>query len=221
MKTKKFNKMALALSALLFILWWALGTSATLAWFSDVEEARNRFQIGILNMDVSYRNDIVTVYTPLEGATKAFNDEALYEPGYTQVVYLRIDNTGELEFNYKLAVTVEDYTKGKNARNEDIYLPDYLRYGVVFGKTEADVQEQVKDRLTAKTHATNEWGPLDTWSAISPYTFETGDEYHYAAIIIHMPEEVDNAANYRGFTEPRVVLGITVFAQQANAELEP
>lgn len=220
MHKKKWRKAALALSACLFVLWWALGTGATLAWFSDRDEVRNEFQIGLLNLDVSYKNDIVTDYTPLQGATKAFNDEALYEPGYTQVVYLKIENNGDVDFNYKVAVTVSDYQNGKNAWNEEIYLPNYLRYGVVFAESEEDLQEMVRDRLESKTHAANDWGTLGTWSETSQYTFEVGEKPHYAALIIYMPEEVGNRANYRGVQEPRVELGITVFAQQANAPMD-
>ena len=216
MKKRKWTKGALALSAFLFVLWWALGTSATLAWFGDVDTVRNEFQIGRLKLDVSYKNDIVTTYMPLQGTTKAFNDEALYEPGYTQVVYLKIDNVGDVAFDYKVAVTVDKVIEGRNALNESIYLPNYLRYGVVFAESEAELQQMVKDRLTSKTYATNSWGALDTWSEISPYTFDVGEDAHYAALIVYMPEEVGNAANYRGVTQPKVQLGITVFAQQAN-----
>jgi len=218
LKKRKWTKGALAFSACLFVLWWALGTGATLAWFSDADTVRNEFQVGLLNVDVSYRNDIVTEYTPLQDAAEAFNDEALYEPGYTQVVYLKIDNLGNVAFKYKLSVTVEHVETGKNQWGDDIYLPNYLRYGVVFGETEADVQQQVKDRLAAKGNAP--FGPLGTWSEVSPYTFDVGEKAHYAALIVYMPEEADNAANYRGFTEPRVELGITVFAQQANAPMK-
>ena len=140
MKKRKWTKAALAFSACLFLLWWALGTGATLAWFSDADTVRNEFQIGLLKLDVSYRNDIVTEYTPLQGATKAFNDDALYEPGYTQVVYLKIENNGDVDFRYKIAVTVAKAINGKNAWGEDIYLPNYLRYGVVFAETEAQLQ---------------------------------------------------------------------------------
>lgn len=220
MQKRKWTKVALALSACLFILWWALGTGATLAWFSDTDTVRNEFQVGLLKLDVSYKNDIVKEYTPLQGATKAFHDEALYEPGYTQVVYLKIENKGNVDFRYKVAVTVKDYVNGKNAWGEDIYLPNYLRYGVVFGKTEADVREQVKDRLEARTNAPNQWGTLGTWSEIAPYIYDVEEDAHYAALIVYMPEEVGNIANYRGFTEPRVELGITVFAQQANAPMQ-
>ena len=120
-KKKKWRKAALALSACLFLVWWALGTGATLAWFSDTDTVRNEFKIGLLNLDVKYKNDIVTEYTPLQGATKAFNDEALYEPGYTQVVYLKIDNLGDIDFNYKIAVTVENYANGKNNSEKQNY----------------------------------------------------------------------------------------------------
>ena len=219
MHRKKWTKGALAFSAFLFVLWWALGTGATLAWFSDVETVRNQFQVGLLNLDVSYKNDIVTDYTPLKGATEVFYDEALYEPGYTQVVYLKIENNGNVDFNYKVAVTVKDFTNGKNAWGEEIYLPNYLRYGVVFGESETDLQAMVKDRLESRTHAANDWGMLGTWSEVSPYTYEVGETAHYAALIIYMPEEVANAANYRGFVVPQVQLGITVFAQQSNAPM--
>ena len=77
----------------------------------------------------------------------------------------------------------------------------------------------VRDRLNTRTHAINDWKMLGTWSEISPYIFEAGENPHYAALIIYMPEEVGNAANYRGFVEPRVELGITVFAQQSNAPM--
>ena len=220
MTRKKWMKAALAFSSCLFVLWWALGTGATLAWFSDVETVRNKFQIGYLNLDVSFRNDIVTEYTPLAGTTKAFNDEALYEPGYTQVVYLRIENPGEVDFNYKIAVTVEDFTNGRNAWGEEIYLPNYLRYGVIFAETEEELLQMVKDRTQARDHASQDWMTLGTWSKISPYTLEVGEEPHYAALIVYMPESVGNAANYRGFQEPRVELGITVFAQQSNTPME-
>ena len=220
MKKRRWTKAAFALSACLFVLWWALGTGATLAWFSDADTVRNDFQVGLLKMNVSYRNDIVTEYTPLQGATKAFHDEALYEPGYTQVVYLKIDNGGDVAFNYKIAVTVKGTTKGKNAWGDEIYLPNHLRYGIVFGETEADVQQQVKDRLAAKNQAPDDWGILGTWSEISPYTLDAGENSHYAALIVYMPEEVGDAANYRGFDVPQVKLGITVFAQQENTPMQ-
>ena len=217
---KKWTKAALALSSCLFILWWALGTGATLAWFSDSDTVRNEFKVGLINLDVSYRNDIVQNYTPMDAMTTVFNDKALYEPGYTQVVYLQIENNGDVDFKYKMAVTVEDSDKGKNIWGEEIYLPNYLRYGVVFAESEAELNRKVGDRLTARDQAGSGWGSLGTWSEVSPYTFEAGEKPHYAALIVFMPENVGNEANYRGTEVPQVQLGISVFAQQANAPIK-
>lgn len=218
MKKRRWTKAALALSACLFVLWWALGTGATLAWFSDSDTVRNEFQVGLLKIDVSYKNDVMDEYEPLQGATQAFNDKALYEPGYTQVVYLEIDSLGDMAFNYKLAVTVEHVDEGESVLGDVIYLPNYLRYGVVFGESEDAVREQVIDRLASRSNAP--YNMLGTWSEVSPYTFDVDDDPHYAALIVYMPEEVGNAANYRGTDIPRVELGITVKAQQSDVKLK-
>ena len=60
---------------------------------------------------------------------------------------------------------------------------------------------------------------LDTWAEPSPYTMKPTDASHYAALIIHMPEEVGDIANYRGANQPRVDLGIKVFAQQSGTDM--
>ena len=174
-----------------------------------------------------YKTDIEAEYKlKLQGASEVFNDEALYEPGYTQVVYLKIDNNGDVDFNYKLAVTVANFINGQNAWGDAIYLPDYLLYGVVFAESEAELRELVKDRLKSRSYAQNDWSTPGTWYTVSPYTHKVDkklndpDYAHYAALIVYMPEDVDNVANYVGATAPKVELGITVFAQQADAPIE-
>ena len=217
MHQKKWRKAALAFSAILFVCWWALGTGATLAWFSDSDSVRNDLQIGLLDLEVSYKNDTLNDYNPMRSTTPVFYDEALYEPGYTQVVRLKIENFGDVDFQYKVSVTVDDFNKVRNVWGEEFYLKDYLRFGAVFAESEADMEAQVAERLKAKEHATN---ALDTWSKVSDYIFEAGEDAHYVALIVYMPEEVDNVANYRGPDAPYVKLGVTVFAQQANVDLE-
>ena len=213
--------MALALSAGLFVLWWALGTGATLAWFSDVDTVRNEFQIGLLDLDVSYRNTYMDGYKPLQGTTEAFYDEALYEPGYTQVVYLKIENKGDVAFDYKVALTVADEVPGVDMWNKQFLLSDYLRYGIVLAPTEAQLQEMVIDRLSARYQAGDDWNAIGTWSKTSEDPLPAGEgSCHYAALIVYMPEDVDNAANNRGVDVPQVAIGIKVFAQQAGAPME-
>lgn len=218
MHNRKWRKAALALSACLFVIWWALGTGATLAWFSDNDAVRNEFHTGLLKMEVSFKNDIVTEYTPLEGSSRVFYDEALYEPGYTQVVYLKIENLGDMDFNYRLAVTVNEVTLGRSVLGNEIYLPNYLRFGAVFAQTPEELEAAVADRLAARDQAQNQ--PLSTWSQVSEYTFEAGEDPHYAALIVYMPQQVGNAANYRGAEAPSIQLGVAVKAQQAGAPME-
>ena len=122
MHRKTWMKVALAASACLFVLWWVLGTGATLAWFTDSESVRNDFQVGKLDLDVSFKNDVVTEYTPLDNSTAVFNDRALYEPGYTQVVYLKIENKGDRAFDFKTAVSVTDYTQAINYYGQEFCL---------------------------------------------------------------------------------------------------
>lgn len=215
MKKMPYTKAALTLSLCLLILWAILGTGATIAWFTDMPEAdRNSFQVGMLDLNVSYKNDVVTQYTPVDANTAVFNDEALYEPGYTQAVYLKIENDGDVAFNYKLSVDMTDYTDSVNVAGENLHLPDYLRFGVVFGATEAEL-----DRALARQNATEEMESycLNTYSQIDTVTVAPG-EIRYAALVVFMPEEVDNAANHRG-EAPTVEMGITVFAQQAGTPM--
>ena len=41
----------------------------------------------------------------------------------------------------------------------------------------------------------------------------------YAALVVFMPEDVDNVANYRDDVPPTVELGIAVYAQQAGTPM--
>ena len=58
--------------------------------------AKNTFDIGILDLEVYHKkgND----YQKVTADTKIFDDEAIYEPGYTQVVRLKIENKGNMDF---------------------------------------------------------------------------------------------------------------------------
>ena len=214
MKKSKWTKAALAFSACLFLLWWALGTGATLAWFSDQDAVRNEFQIGLLDLDVSYRNIYMDGYEPLQGTTEAFYDEALYEPGYTQTVYLKIENKGTVPFDYKTAVTVSDYTLATNVYGQSFQLFDYLKFGLTTAKTEAELDALVATRNLAREVANM---PLNHYYEDDFTTVQSelgAGETIYMALVVRMPEEVDNAANYRGSDIPRVELGVIVTATQ-------
>ena len=216
MKKIKYAKVALILSICIMLLWAMLGTGATIALFTDVPEAdENTFLIGKLDLDVEYKNDVVTDYTPMDAQTSVFNDQALYEPGYTQAVYLKITNNGNVDFEYRLSVDMLSYVDGTSVNGTNLHLPEFLRFGVIFGATEAEL-----DRALARENAVQDMEAycLDTFSQKDTVTVEPG-QVRYAALVVFMPEEVDNAANYRGTDVPQVDLGLTVYAQQAGTPM--
>ena len=213
-RKKSYTKIALTLSICLLMIWALLGTGTTIAWFTDTSEVqKNTFFIGDLDLVVSHKLEDGT-YEEIESNTKVFDEEALYEPGYVQVVYLRVENKGDVPFEYKLSVDVNDVIVAQSVLGNDIYLPNYLKYGVLFGADEASLT-----RETAKVIAENEFPgetmnfPLNVYSEKDSVVLQPDDE-RYIALIVRMPEEVGNAANYRGVTVPKVDLGITVKASQ-------
>lgn len=218
MHNGNFTKKAMILSVCLLALWAILGTSTTIAWFTDTTPAtKNTFTIGELNLDVFYKNDIVTDYTPVEADTSIFNYQALYEPGYTQVVYLRVENNGEIAFNYKVSVDRYSYVDSVNVLGGTLHLPKYLRIGVMFGADEAKLTREVARALADKE--TMDVLLLNQYSKTDSQTVPAGGE-RYVALIVFMPEETGNEANYMtGAKVPKVELGLTVFAQQAETPM--
>lgn len=225
MKNRRFTKIAFALSICLLILWGVLGTGTSIAWFMDeTPELVNTFDFGELDLEVYYKVTNVqgaSEWVKMDEKTKVFDEEALYEPGYTQVVYLKIVNEGEVEFDYKLSVNMNDYTPGVNESGQPIYLPNYLKFGAVIAENEETLNREVA-RATATKYLddgdepTAEMLPLNTYSSsIGQLEIEPDDaKVDYAALILYMPEEIGNEANYRGTDIPTVELGVTVFASQ-------
>lgn len=216
-KRKSYTKIALVLSACLMIVWCILGTGSSIAWFMDESpEMENTFHFAELKLQVSHKVEDGS-YEPVASETEVFDDEALYEPGYVQVVYLKVENKGDVPFEYKLAVDVNSVTVAKSVLGNDIYLPNYLKFGVLFGADEAELTRDVAKVLAMNDFA-EETGnyPLNTYSEKDSVMVPVGGE-RYIAVIVRMPEEVGNAANYRGDVAPRVDLGLTVTASQEGS----
>ena len=212
-KKRKYNRLALSLSMCLMIVWGILGTGTSLAWFTDTSpEVKNIFHFGEFDLVVSYKTED-GVYKEITSDTAIFDDEALYEPGYVQVVYLKIENKGTVDFEYKTAVSVTDYTPAINAFGKSFQLQDYLRFGLVSDDSEEALIEKLKTRELTKEKATMF---LNNYATEKEY-LKAGQET-YMALIVRMPEEIGNVANYRGNTIPRVELGVIVSASQIGGE---
>lgn len=209
MKKRAYKKIAYVLSLCVVLLWAVLGTGTSLAWFTDTtHEIKNVFHTGEFKLKVSHRTESGW-YEVMDGETRVFDDEALYEPGYTQVVYLKAENEGTVPFNMRTAVSVTDYTVATNVFGSRFDLQDYLTFGLVMADTEAELDEKVATRAMAAAVATM---PLNNYATDTEVM--DGGAAKYMALIVRMPEEVGNEANYRGDTVPKVELGVIVEASQ-------
>ncbi len=209
-KKTPYKRIALALSLCALIVWGILGTGASLAWFTDTSpEVNNIFHFADFKLEVSHRLTDGT-WEKIDGQTKVFDEEALYEPGYVQVVYLKVENKGDRDFKFSTAVIVNGCIEATNVFGQRFMLQDYLKFGLMTADTEEDLKSNIPNRETAVAIATE---PLHNYYEAGAFELAPNGT-KYIALIVRMPEEVGNVANYRGETIPKVELGITVKADQ-------
>ncbi len=207
--SRRFKQVAFIFSILLFALWAVLGTGASLAWFTDTSsELKNIFHFSDFDLQVFHRLDNGE-WEEIKEDTELFNKEALYEPGYTEVVYLKVKNNGEVPFNWQTAVSVYKYTEGINYFGDTFNLQDHLLFGIAEGETFDEVSEKVKTRELCKKIAVEELNYYSTTSTV----LDDGKEA-FLAIVVRMPEEVTNVANYKPPHQPEVHLNVIVSATQ-------
>ena len=208
-KKTPYKRIALILSLCALLIWAILGTGASLAWFTDTSpEINNIFHFGEFDLVVSHRLTDGK-WQEVDSQTKIFDEEALYEPGYVQVVYLKVENKGTLPFEFYTAVNVNGCIEATNVFGQKFMLQDYLKFGLTTANTEDEMKNSIPNREKAVEIANMSLHNYSTETAIlGP------GETKYIALIVRMPEEVGNVANYRGDTVPKVELGITVKADQ-------
>lgn len=209
-KKRIYKQIALALSLCALIVWCILGTGASLAWFTDTSpEINNIFHFSEFDLVVSHRLTDGK-WEEVDGQTKIFDEEALYEPGYVQVVYLKVENKGTVPFKFDTAVNVNGCIKAINVFGQPFMLQEYLKFGLATANTEEEMKNSIPDR-DAAVEIANE--PLHNYYKSGSFELTPG-KTKYIALIVRMPEEVGNIANYRGDVIPKVELGITVKADQ-------
>ena len=92
-----------SVTALLLCFVMLIGT--TFAWFTDeVSSANNIIKAGTLDIAMSWSADNAN-WKDTEGANaKPVFDYDNWEPGYTEVRYIKVHNLGNLAFQYKMAI---------------------------------------------------------------------------------------------------------------------
>ena len=210
-KKPNYKKIALALSLCLLVVWGILGTGASLAWFTDTsDKISNVFHFADFELEVSHRDDEGN-WVVLDGNTPIFDDEALYEPGYVQVIYLKVKNKGSVPFNFYTAVSIKDSKPSKNVFGDWLWLHEHLKFGVVSANSEAEMESKVATREMARNIATMR---LQNYDKLGAAEILGGQEI-FMALVVTMPELVGNEANYgKGEDIPEVRLGVIFKAEQ-------
>ena len=216
MNNKKATKRALLTSVMALVMCVVMLVGTTFAWFTDTASTGvNKIQSGNLDVKLMYSTDMVEWKEATE-QTKLFNDNALWEPGHTQVVYLKVVNAGNLALKYEAGFS-KNYTsnRGKNVNGDWYRVDNYLKIGTAETETKFASREAVWAAIAAteKTLAkdvmlTNDWVTLKAREESKPF-----------AVAIYMPTSVGNEANASRLRPSSVSgLGIEVRATQATVE---
>ena len=102
MTNKKTTRRALLSSLLSLLLCCSMLLGTTFAWFTDsVTSSGNIIKSGTLDVEMSWSDDTNTWY---DASTGAIFDDDLWEPGFTQAKYVKIENKGSLAFKFQLNI---------------------------------------------------------------------------------------------------------------------
>ena len=206
------KKMALVHSVIALLLCCSMLIGTTFAWFTDsVTSGKNRIIAGNLDVELEYLTADGTWQT-VNANTNVFEENTLWEPGHTEVVYLRVSNAGTLALKYQLGVNIAAESGSVNVAGEEFVLSDYIEFAAI-----EDVQTAFASRDAAR--AAVQSAQILSTGYTQDGELLAGDPADYVAFVVYMPETVGNAANYRtGELPPRIELGISLFATQTPHE---
>ncbi len=245
-KNEKINnvntKNALILSILLILISVFLLVGSTFAWFTDsAVSGRNKIVSGNLDVDIEYAlldaardgegNILESEWKKVDADASIFKsaDDTLWEPGHTEIAYLRIKNTGNLALKYDFAIdaygTVEGGTEKEYTNNagNKFKLSEYL----VLNQTDT---VEFKDRTAywivddpSTTDVDEELAAMGKLSSSSTQVALEPGKSTVLTLAVYMPTKVGNEANQSTAAiadegKPELYFGITITASQAEKE---
>ena len=211
MNKTRTTKSALVMSVIALFLCFTMLLGTTFAWFTDsVTSANNIIKSGNLDITLEYYDTEADAWKDVKDSADILTGD-LWEPGYTDVAYLRIKNDGSLALKYALSVNIISEKSGVNKDGETFSLSDYIYFDVVDGK-----QPAFADRAEAMA-------AVDSATKIARGYSQSGSlaadsDYVYLAMVVYMPTTVGNVANHNGVDVPEIDLGINIFATQDTVE---
>ena len=234
MTNSKTTKRALFSSVVALLLCFTMLLGTTFAWFTDsATSGNNIIKTGNLDMKLSYKpyGTENTEWTEVDESTVLFGKDALYEPGYTEAVWLKVENLGSLAFRYDLAINVANEKQGTNKAGEKFSLSDHLEVKYMT-TTSTDME---KDFYTTRESLDSFAFGAATNSGVASLSddiavIKNGVAYSktdaensawssaYVLVVIQMPTTVGNEANHNGTDIPQIDFSLTAVATQLAHE---
>ena len=132
MAKKKSTKKALLASVLALTLSSSMLVGTTFAWFTDsVTSSNNIIQTGTLDVSLEYSDEVLTDVNDAKWADAskgAIFNYSNWEPGYTAVKYVKIENEGSLDLKFTLSII-------PNSEAGEVNLADVIEVYMVSGAT--------------------------------------------------------------------------------------
>jgi len=251
MTNSKTTKRALFSSVVALLLCFTMLLGTTFAWFTDsASTGVNTIQAGNLDIVVYYatQSDVVEgkiaddAWKEVDANTPVFNPAALWEPGYTEIVYFKAVNAGSLSLKYHMGVQINDEVGGTNVDGQPFKLSDYIQAYACqatdyqFSPLTSREMASDADYLASigapdpfsDTLANGVQGDYDGWETSNFNSLSLNlsqwlepAETWYTTLVLFMPTTVGNEANYKtGTTAPSINMGINFVATQYNWENE-
>ena len=217
MAKKHSAKRAFISSLLMLSLCFTMFVGTTFAWYTDsVTSSGNKIISGILDVElwkydaaatedydddhyVNISGDLAPIF---QSANLAQNStETLWEPGKTQVAYLKIKNVGNLHLKYQVALKVYNISKNLN---------EVMRYQIVPDANPGSkpVQSWDDSVYPSKTAVAGT-------QAVSGNVPLAPEAEHCFALVIHMDELAGNE-----YMNGEVDFDLTVLATQDTVEYD-
>lgn len=216
MTKRRSTKSALLSGVLALILCVSMLLGTTFAWFTDsVTSANNIIQSGNLDVELYYQTQGESDWTRVTDTTNIFQANALWEPGHTEVVKLKVVNEGSLALKYLLSVNVAKETGSVTAKGDSFKLSDFIKFGIVDG-----AQNYTRDEAVAAVDATATAlnAPYNERVTLEAKNDSDTDE-RIVTMVVYMPTSVGNEANYaKDAAIPTIHLGINLIASQITSE---
>jgi len=212
MNKKNTTKRALIMSLLALLLCVSMLVGSTYAWFTDsVSSNGNRIVAGKLEIDLLMDKEANNNYVSIADGTGDIFDVAaeatnspktLWEPGKTQIVYLKVENKGTLDLRYNVMLNITDNG-----------LAGALEYAIIDGAKATDLAPATSwDDIKAIPTAQKGNVAAGTFVA-APNGALAADGEDFFALAVHMKEEASN-----DYQEKDIVIDVLVQATQLASE---